>query len=108
MPLVLALFTWYALGSIRASGSDVAPRHCVGRAGIEEMRQRHDALVTDPLVGIEAHDTRQVGLLVPQLRSTGCLGEQVVAEVADIERGPLRHAAEVPARELAHEDTGVV
>jgi hypothetical protein len=75
---------------------------------IEEVRQRQDPHVEGAFVRVQRDHACEVRLLVPQLRGARRLGEEVIPEVAGLERRPLERDAEVAARQLPNEDARVV
>src|SRR6266540_4865360 len=52
-------------------------RDAVGPFSVDEQLQRHDAVVDDATRSVPEERTREVGLLMPELRRTRQLGQQV-------------------------------
>ena len=72
-------------------------RDPVGARGVDEMGERHDALVDDAMVSIDQNHTREVRALMPQLGAAASFGKKIFNADASLVR--IANAYDMQLRE---------
>ena len=80
----------------------------VAGAAVDELGERDDAVVANPVAPVEAHDTREIALLDPQLGTEREIVQEVRHDRVRLQARTLDREAEVLLRDVARDEARVV